>query len=237
MKLRFAKLLGLIATFVFSLFLAFPVLAANPLSISYDYSRGLFPAGTSFYLHTGTSVYQDWSDSKRIRVNFTVTQKEMDSLYSYFKRYSFSGIEVSKIKAYDRGGDVITLVANNKTTVKSNAGQSIIKSSFSKWRYDKISNNLKTFIKKKLTNYYQTFPLDLEANTDYGVRVAVDDVEVQMHASKNTVALLPGQHTILVGLYDGNDNIITAETLAIDIPDKKLAHIRVDHKDVFILAE
>lgn len=237
MKLRLANLLGLTMIFIFGVFLAIPVLAAAPLSISYEYSQGLAPAGTSLFLQAGTATYQEWSDDKRVRVNFSVSQKEMDSLYSNLRWYSFSGIETSKIKAYDRGGDSVTLVANNKTTTKSNAGQSTIKGAFSKWRYEKIVNNLKAFSKKKLAAQYVNYKIDLETSGIYGVRVAVDDAEVQLHAGKASVALLPGKHTILVGLYGNKDEIVNAEAAEITVPDSDLAHIRVGDKNIFILPE
>ncbi len=237
MKLRFASPIGLAVTFVLGLFLAVPVLAAAPLSISYESSQGLYPAGISFYLKAGTAVYQEWTDSMRVRVNFSVSKKEMENLYATMKWYSFSGIETTKIKAYDRGGDEVTLVANNKTITKSNVGQSIVKGSFSKWRYDKVVGNLKAFSKKKLAAHYVTYKIDLETTDNYGVRVAVDDKEVQIHAGKGSVSLLPGKHTILVGLYGNKDEIINAEVEEITIPDSKLAHIRVGDKNIFIFPE
>lgn len=237
MKLRFISPIGLAMTFVLGLLLATNAEAAAPLSISYEYGQGLFPAGSSFYLQTGTATYQEWSDSMRVRVNFNVTKKEMDNLYANVKWYGFTGIETAKIKAYDRGGDQVTLTVNGKTTTKSNAGQSTIKGSFSKWRYEKVVSNLKSFTQKKLASHYISYKLDLETTSNYGVRVAVDDKEVKMHAGKATVSLLPGQHTILVGLYDSKDNIVEAEAAQIRVPDANVAHIRVADKNIFILQE
>lgn len=237
MKLQFANWVGALVVVIIGIFLAPSVLAAAPLSIMYEYSQGLAPAGSSLFLQAGTATYQEWSEDKRVRVNFPVSQKEMDSLYGYLRWYSFSGIETSKIKAYDRGGDGVTLVANNKTIIKSNAGQSVIKGTFSKWRYEKIVTNIKAFSKKKLAPYYSTYKIDLEVGGNYGVRVAVDDIEVQTHAGKATVHLLPGKHTILVGLYGNTDEIINAEVQEIYIPDSTVAHIRVADKNIFILPE
>lgn len=237
MKLPRANSLGLFLAFVLGIFLAIPVLAAAPLSISYEYSQGLTPDGSSLLLRAGTATYQEWSDDKRVRVDFPVSQKEMDSLYSNLRWYGFSGIETAKIKAYDRGGDGITLVANNKTITKSNAGQSIVKGAFSKWRYEKIVSNLKAFSKKKLAPYYINYKIDLEASGNYGVRVAIDDAEVQLHAGKASIALLPGKHTVVVGLYGNKDEIVNAEAAEIAIPDSNVTHIRVGDKNIFILPE
>ncbi|MBP7992150.1 MAG: hypothetical protein KAZ30_00680 [Candidatus Magasanikbacteria bacterium] len=237
MNFRFARISSLVLAFALSIILITEAKAASPMSISYEYSQGIYPAGSSFYLQTGTATYQEWSDSMRVRVNFNVTKKEMDSLYSNLKWYAFTGIEVAKIKAYNRGGDQVTLEINGKSTTKSNAGQSAVKGSFSKWRYEKVTSNLKSFVQKKVALHNVTYKLDLENASNYGVRVAVNDAEVQMHAGKGSVSLLPGKHTILVGLYDGKDAIVSAEAVEVNVPASKEARIRVGDKNIFIIPE
>lgn len=237
MKLRFAKYLGLVLLIIAGLTEADTALAASVPLITYEYSQGKIPAGSSFYLQSGTATYQEWTDSMRVRVNFPVSKKEMDSLQANLRWYSFAGIETSKITAYGRGGDQVSWTANNKTITKSNAGQSTIKGSFSKWRYEKVVTGLKSFTKKKVANYYRVYNFELEAITDYGVRVAVDDTEVKLHSNKGSTSLLPGTHTIVVALYDNNEDQIAANTFEFTTPDTRIARIQVRNKDISVTTE
>lgn len=237
MKFALAKQIGLALIILAGITSAHQVSASTAPVITYEYSQGKIPMGSSFYLQAGTATYQEWSDSMRVRVNFPVSKKEMDTLQANLRWYSFTGIETGKVVTYGRGGDQVSLTINNKTTTKSNAGQSMVKGSFSKWRYDKIVSNLKSFTKKKVANYYRVYNFELETLTDYGVRVAVDDVEQRLHGNRGSTSLLPGTHTIVVALYDGKDEQVAANSFEFTVPDTHIARIQVRNKDISMTAE
>lgn len=214
------------------------VLAAAPTYISYEYSQGKFPGGTSYYLQSGISTYQQWQDNTRIRVNFTVTEKEMASLLATTRWYSFSSIRTAKEKIYERGGDQIVVSEKGKTVTKNNSGQSVISGAFSQWRYDRIIASLQAFTKKKIAASYKPYTLNITSpNSDYRVRLAVDDTEVGIVNDQSTIFLLPGQHQITVAVYDFDTNEnLSSESFIVKTPDSNAATIYLWGKDISLVS-
>ena len=219
-------------------FLGTQALAAAPLSISYDYTYGLFGGGKEFTLQAGKGTYRDQEGDTDINVTFPVTDKEMNSLYANFKRYNFDTIKTKTQKVYDRGGDTVTLRANGRTVTKSNAGQSIISGEFSRWRYDRVTSNLQAFVKKKLATQYRLFFVELDlANATYHPRIAIDNEEVRLYGSEGDVPLLPGQHQIAVALYNDKGKNVKGEIFLVTTPDSQIARVQVRGTDISLTTE
>ncbi len=225
-------------TFVISVFWVKPTLAATPLSISYDYDYGLFSGGKSFYLQAGSAVYRERQGDTNIEVNFSVSAKEMNSLYSMTKLYNFSGIKTKSIKAYDRGGDTVKVTAGGRTVTKSNAGQSIVDGEFSRIRYDRIISNLQAFVKKKLAKEYQLFFIEMDsAYANHTPRVALDNEEVYLFGSEGDAPLLPGQHQLMVALYDNKGRNVKSEVFLVSTPSERIARVQVRGDDISVTTE
>lgn len=238
MKLHKANQISLALAFVASVFWATPILAAAPLSISYEYNYGLFGGGKEFILNSGTAVYREQQGDTNIEVNFPVTAKEMNNLYSMTKLYSFNSIKTKTVKVYDRGGDKVSVVVNNKTVTKSNAGQSMVDGEFSRIRYDRIISNLQSFVKKKLATQYQLFFVELEsAYADYQPRIAIDNQEVRLFGGEGDLPLLPGQHQVTVALYNDKGRNVKAEVFLISTPTDRIARIQVRGSDISVTTE
>lgn len=238
MELLRAKLFFLPLLLVGSIFFAPVVLAVAPVSISYQYTYGLFGGGKEFMFQTGTGMYHDQEGNTDITVTFPVSEKEMNSLYANFRRYNFDTIKTKTEKVYDRGGDIVTLRANGKTITKSNAGQSIISGEFSRWRYDRITSNLQAFVKKKLATQYRLFFVELDSsNATYQPRIAIDNEELRLYGSEGDLPLLPGQHQIAVALYNDKGKNIKGEIFLVTTPDSRIARIQVRGTDISLTAE
>ncbi len=223
---------------IISLFWVTSVSAAAPTTISYDYTYGLYGGGKNFFLQSGVASYYERQGDTVIEVNFPVTTKEMNSLYSMTRLYNFNGIKTKGIKVYDRGGDKITVTANGKTITKSNAGQLIVDGEFSRIRYDRITSNLQSFVKKKLATQYRLFFVELEsAYAAYQPRVAIDGVEVRLSGGEGDLPLLPGQHQVTVALYNDKGRNVKTELFLITTPGERIARIQVRGEDISVTTE
>lgn len=238
MSVRFTNRIIVSLMSIISLFLVTTVNAAEPTTISYDYTYGLYGGGKNFYLQSGTALYRERQGDTMIEVNFPVTAKEMSSLYAMTRLYNFNGIKTKGTKVYDRGGDKITVTANGKTITKSNAGQSIIDGEFSRIRYDRITSNLQSFVKKKLATQYRLFFIELEsAYATYQPRVALDGAEVRLSGGEGDLPLLPGQHQVTVALYNDKGRNVKAEVFLITTPGDHIARIQVRGEDISLTTE
>lgn len=238
MQLRYTNQFGLVLALVVGFFWVGPALAAAPVSISYEYNYGLIGGGREFLLKSGTAVYRERQGDTNIEVNFPVTTKEINSLYSMTRLYNFNTIKTKSLKVYDRGGDQVSVIANNRTITKSNSGQSIISGEFSRIRYDRIVSNLQSFVRKKLATHYRLFFLELDSSlADYQARVAVDNQEVSLTGGEGDIPLLPGQHQIAVALYNESGRNVKAEVFLINTPRERIARIQVRGEDISVTAE
>ena len=112
------------------------------LHVQYDRDGGLYPERTHIDLSTNGGVYQHYYNGVEQKVNFSVSQKEMNTVYTTLRWYFFSTIKTKTKEVYDRGGDSISLIIGTNVITKSNLGQSFITGALSRLRYYPISNTI-----------------------------------------------------------------------------------------------
>lgn len=213
------------------------LLAALPADLRFQYDRdgGLYPERTHIDLSIKGGVYQHFYNGVEQKVNFSVSQKEMNSLYNTFRWYFFNSIKIKTQEAYDRGGDSVTLVIGASTVTKSNTGQSFINGALSRWRYNQIAGSINSFVQKKLPAQRKPLMLEVETHlTDYKVRLAINGGQI---TNWENVKLLPGTNELSVALYDDTDLWIKGESFVIEIPEVKIARVQIRDRYISLSTE
>lgn len=227
----------LISIFFLSVFIPAVSLAALPADLHFQYDRdgGIYPERTHVDLSVNGGVYQHYYNGVEQKVNFSVTQKEMNSLYNTFKWYFFKTIKIKIQETYDRGGDSLSWITGTDVVTKSNLGKSYINGALSRWRYDHIASAVNVLVQKKISAYYKPVTIEVESHlTKYTVQLAVNGKKVD---NWENVKLLPGTNELTVALYNKQNAWVTGESFAIEIPEVKVARIQVRGSDISLSTE
>ncbi len=105
----------------------------DDLRLNYSVDGGMLYYSESIFI-SKDSCYYNINDGGAIsRVNFNLTNAELDKLYMVFKENNFDEIDSYEQKVYDRGGKNISLSwSAGKQTAVNNSGMTFIKDSWHK---------------------------------------------------------------------------------------------------------
>lgn len=141
LKMKYLSIKIIITAFVFSGFLCAKSTDKSPLPdsrpddivFSYSLNGGMLYYSENIFISKDSCYYKINDGGAVSRVNFKLTNAEIDKLYMVFKENDFDEIDTYEEKVYDRGGESISLSWKpGKHTQVSNSGMSFIKESWHK---------------------------------------------------------------------------------------------------------
>jgi len=119
------------------------------LVIEYHVSGGMMYYSEALYISEDSSYYTVNDGGAISRINFKLSQTEMDNLYKVFSDNDFDRIKTYDEQVYDRGGTSIYIRwGKNKYAAVSNSGMSFIKENWRK-EWGSCENALEDIIKKQ----------------------------------------------------------------------------------------
>lgn len=137
----------------------------DDIQFSYSQSGGMMYYSENIFISKDSCYYKINDGGAVTRVNFKLSDAEIDKLYVLFRDNSFDEIESYEEKVYDRGGESISLSWKpGKQTSVSNSGMNFIKESWHKeWNActEAIEKIGKGEMEKQLKNYEIQFDKSL----------------------------------------------------------------------------
>ena len=137
----------------------------DDIQFSYSQNGGMMYYSENIFISKDSCYYEINDGGAVTRVNFKLSDAEIDKLYVLFKDNSFDEIDSYEEKVYDRGGESISLSWKpGKRTSVSNSGMNFIKESWHKeWNActEAIEKIGKGEMEKQLKNYEIQFDKSL----------------------------------------------------------------------------
>ena len=153
-------------TFIFSGFICakntddnspLPEMRPENITFSYSQSGGMLYYSENIYISKDSCFYKINDGGAVTRVNFKLTDSELDKLYTVFYENDFDEIISYEEKVYDRGGESISLSWKpGKHSQVSNSGMTFVKESWQKeWNncVNAIEKIAKSEMEKQMKNY------------------------------------------------------------------------------------
>jgi hypothetical protein len=135
------------------------------LRINYSVDGGMMHYGENIFISKDSCYYKINDGGAITRVNFKLTNAELDKLYMVLLENDFDEIDSYEQKVYDRGGESISLNwSPGKHTAVNNSGMTFIKESWHKeWNActEAIEKIGKGEMEKQLMNYEIQFDKSL----------------------------------------------------------------------------
>lgn len=122
----------------------------DDIRFSYSQSGGMMYYSENIYISKDSCFYKINDGGAVTRVDFKLTDAELDKLYAVFKDNDFDEIDSYEEKVYDRGGESISLSWKpGKQTSVSNSGMNFIKESWHK-EWNACSNAIEKIGKNQM---------------------------------------------------------------------------------------
>lgn len=132
-------------------------------NISWRVDGGMLDRSESIYISNDSCAYQLRVEGREQFVNFTLSNKILDSLYQVFYDNSFDKIETYEEEVFDRGGTSIYMNADGDSYSVSNSGMTYIKSEFSA-NYAKIEGAVKTITFDEISKQKRLMDIKLDSS-------------------------------------------------------------------------
>lgn len=146
---------------------------SRPADITFSYSQsgGMMYYSENIYISKDSCFYKINDGGAITRVDFKLSDSELDKLYAVFSDNRFDEIDTYEEKVYDRGGESISLSWKpGKHAKVSNSGMNFVESSWSKeWNncVNAIEKIAKGEMEKQLKNYEIIFDRSLHGKELY----------------------------------------------------------------------
>src|SRR5690606_2227506 len=130
-------------------------------SLRYSSDGGMLPVGERLTLTAGTSTYEYYDRGNTTRVEFELTEQELNDLYQWLRENRFDRIEVRTEQVYDRGGESISINFGTNHYSVSNAGISFVEED---WReeWGNVLGAVTDLMQRKLDEQRVTYTIVID---------------------------------------------------------------------------